>query len=117
MGVDRLSDEQAARAGRVWAVLDRLGIFPSPAGYLRRAAARQTWVRLVFAEGDGSLDDLRVRSGRAVAQMVADGQMSLDVVAGMDHSMFDRERRAEVLEALCETCLRSAQPLDRQASS
>jgi alpha/beta superfamily hydrolase len=102
---------------RVWAVLDRLGIFPSPAGYLRRAAARQTWVRLVFAEGDGSLDDLRVRSGRAVAQMVADGQMSLDVVAGMDHSMFDRERRAEVLEALCETCLRSAQPLDRQASS
>jgi pimeloyl-ACP methyl ester carboxylesterase len=102
---------------RLWMFLDRVRIFPSPACFLRRAWARKTYVRLVFAEGDRGLHDVRCRSSRAIALMVADGQMGLDVITRLDHSMFERTQRSAVMAALRQTCDRSAQPLDRYASS
>jgi len=102
---------------RVWAIFDRLSIFPSPARYLRLAAARRTHVHLVFSAGDYGLQDVEARAGRAVADLVSAKQLALQVVDGMDHSMFDRVRRADVLDALREVCLAgSAQPLDRYSS-
>lgn len=88
----------------VWTVLDRLGLFPSPARYLRRSAARGTWVQLVFSADDPSLVDLQVRAGRAVRQVIEQGKAGLLIVDGMDHSMFDHARRAEVLDALRQAC-------------
>ena len=89
---------------RVWTGLDRLGLFPSPARYLRRAAARGTQVQLVFSADDPGLLDLRVRADRAVRRLVADGQAAMLIVDDMDHSMFDQARRAEVLDALRMAC-------------
>jgi len=88
----------------VWTVLDRLGLFPSPARYLRRAAARGTRVQLVFSANDPSLVDLQVRADRAVRRVIEQGQASMLIVDGMDHSMFDQARRADVLDALRKAC-------------
>jgi len=67
--------------------------------------------------GDYGLQDVEARAGRAVADLVSAKQLALQVVDGMDHSMFDRVRRADVLDALREVCLAgSAQPLDRYSS-
>jgi hypothetical protein len=85
-------------------VLDRLGLFPSPARYLRRAAARGTRVQLVYSADDGSLVDLQARAGRAVRRVIQQGQADMLVVEGMDHSMFDHARRADVLDALRQAC-------------
>ncbi|HEY3087692.1 MAG TPA: hypothetical protein VGJ59_06490 [Jatrophihabitantaceae bacterium] len=92
----------------LWTWLDRLGLFPSPARYLRRAAARGTQVQLVFSADDPGLFDVRVRADRAVRRLVAQGQAAMLIVDGMDHSMFDHARRAEVLDALRVAC--GAQP-------
>lgn len=89
---------------RVWTWLDAVGLFPSPARYLRRAAARGTRVQLVFSSDDPGLFDVRVRADSAVRRIVAEGQASMLIVDGMDHSMFDRARRAEVFDALREAC-------------
>ena len=89
---------------RVWTWLDRLGLFPSPARYLRRAARRGTQVQLVFSSDDPGLYDLRVRADSAVRRLVGEGQAALLIVDGMDHSMFDLGRRAEVLDALRKVC-------------
>ena len=98
---------------RAWTMLDRLGIFPSPARYLRRAAQRGTFVHLVFGDSDKALEDLRIRAGHAVDELVSAGEISLDVIRGMDHSMFDRGRRAVVLDMLRKACLvPSPPPLD-----
>ncbi len=88
----------------VWTWLDRVGLFPSPARYLRRSAARGTRVQLVFSSDDPGLLDLRMRADNAVGQLVAQGQAAMLIVDGMDHSMFDRARRDEVLDALRKAC-------------
>jgi dienelactone hydrolase len=88
----------------VWSWLDRVGLFPSPARYLRRAAARGTRVQLVFSADDPGLLDLRVRADNAVGRLVAQGRAAMLIVDGMDHSMFDRARRDEVLDALRKEC-------------
>jgi dienelactone hydrolase len=95
---------------RVWNVLDRLGIFPSPMRYLRRATDRGTSVHLVFSEGDRALIDLRVRAGAGVADLITYRPVTVDVIDGMDHSMFDRAYRRTVFARLREICLASSAP-------
>jgi hypothetical protein len=71
-------------------------------------------VQLVFSADDPSLVDLQVRADRAVRRVVEQGQAGLLIVDGMDHSMFDQARRADVLDALRKACggqsTRSASP-------
>jgi dienelactone hydrolase len=105
----------------VWTGLDRLGLFPSPTHHLRRAAARGTRVQLVFSADDEGLFDLRAMADRALAGLIGRGDVAMLLVDGMDHSMFDQARRADVLDALREACgVRSsrevsAQPVAAQA--
>jgi len=97
--------------------LDRLGLFPSPTRYLRSATVCKTQVHLVYSEGDKGLIDLRIRAGRSVAGLISAGGISLDVVEGMDHSMFDPAKRAIVLDALRSVCVNGSSPvLDYDAS-
>jgi dienelactone hydrolase len=99
----------------VWTGLDRLGLFPSPAHHLRRAAARGTRVQLVFSEHDEGLLDLRALADRAVGRLVEQGDTAMLLVDGMDHSMFDHAHRADVLDALREACgVRSSRELSAQ---
>ena len=99
----------------VWRLLDQLGVFPSTARFLRDAARRGTMIRLVFGEGDRSLGELYLRSGRDLDQLLSSESISLDVIEGMDHSMFDRRARATVLKSLRDYHAMSAEPLDRYA--
>jgi alpha-beta hydrolase superfamily lysophospholipase len=88
----------------MWTALDRLGLFPSPAHHLRRAAARGTRVQLVFSANDEGLLDLRALADRAVGRLLERGDVAMLLMDEMDHSMFDRARRADVLDALREAC-------------
>ena len=88
----------------VWTALDRLGLFPSPTHHLRRAAARGSRVQLVYSVDDEGLVDLRALAGRDLGRLVGRGDVAMLLVDGMDHSMFDHARRADVLDALRETC-------------
>jgi len=117
MGKTRVRDAMHRLPERAWTILDGLRLFPSPARFLRRAAAHGTWVHLVFSAGDAGLQDLEARAGRSVTHLVSDGRIAQQIVAGMDHSMFDRGPRMQVLDALRDVCLAgSAQPLDRHPS-
>jgi dienelactone hydrolase len=86
----------------VWTAIDRIGLFPSPLRYLRRAVDRGTHVRLVYSAGDLAQTDLYVRAGRGVEKLAAGGKLTVDEITGMDHSLFDRKYRAGVLRALAE---------------
>jgi dienelactone hydrolase len=100
----------------MWTALDRLGLFPLPTYHLRRAAARGTRVQLVFSADDEGLLDLRAMAGRALGRLVGRGDVAMLLVDDMDHSMFDRARRADVLDALREACgVRSIREVDAQS--
>jgi hypothetical protein len=85
---------------RVWVVLDRLWLFPSPSRFLSRAAARGTRVHLVYAAEAAGLRDIQARDSAAVQRLIDSGQVATTVVDGLDHSMFDLVQRRHVFELL-----------------
>jgi dienelactone hydrolase len=93
---------------RMWTVLDRLGLFPSPLRYLRLATDRGTQVRLTYSTGDPSRQDVQIRAGRGVDKLVTLGTVSLDELVGMDHSLFNREHRPGLLKSLAHSISASA---------
>ena len=101
----------------VWRLLDRLWLFPSPSRILGMAAARGTQVQLVYAEGDSALQDIEARDRRVATRLVDSGQISMTVVEGMDHSMFDRRHRGSLLEMLVEQSQIRSPMHDLQRSS
>jgi alpha-beta hydrolase superfamily lysophospholipase len=101
-----LSEKRPGRAAlnfvseRIWTVLDRIGLFPSPYRYLRLAANSGCKIVLVYAEGDRGLSDIEARAGRHVHNLVGTGRVSLNVVPGMDHSLFNEDSQATVFTYL-----------------
>jgi alpha-beta hydrolase superfamily lysophospholipase len=108
MGKSRLRTVAGRLPEALWVLLDRLRIYPSPTRALRAATARGASVSLVFAQGDNSIVDIYARDRKAFEQLVAEKTISSVVLDGMDHSLFDRQYRATVLEMLRDYCLDTA---------
>ncbi len=78
----------------VWRALDRLHIVASPTVAIERVVARGVRVVLVFGSDEWGLRALRIRGGRRFARLVEHPLVSVEVVDGLDHSMFDLEAQA-----------------------
>jgi esterase/lipase len=102
---------------RLWSVLNRLGLFPDPYTYLRRADARGSRVTLVYAADDDGLVDLRARAGGRLGRLVESGGLSMEVIENMDHSLFNVESRTIALDLLRQVCFADDLSVGRDSQS
>jgi pimeloyl-ACP methyl ester carboxylesterase len=86
----------------VWQGLDRTHLVASPVTALERAVTRGVRILLVFGPDEYGLTALRVRGGRRFDALLADPLVTLTLVPGLEHSMFDREGRCAVQAIACD---------------
>jgi dienelactone hydrolase len=84
----------------LWVILDRLRLFPLPGRFLAQAAAAGTEVVVLFSAEDNGYEDLNARCPGAVERLAENGTIEVEVVEGMDHSMFSVRHRSLVLDRL-----------------
>lgn len=84
----------------VWRSLDHLHLVADPTTAIRRAASEDRQVLLLSGEDEWGLLALRTRGGRRFDRVLADPHVTLRIVDGLDHSMFDVQARREVLDVV-----------------
>jgi alpha/beta superfamily hydrolase len=67
---------------------------------LRHAANAGIGLNFVFSDSDPGLELLRQGGGRSARHMLADGELSVTVIAGADHTFTDLNARAALVEVL-----------------
>lgn len=67
---------------------------------LRSVAQRRVGLHFVFAEGAPGLRLLRQQGGRATAELLAQGALSIDAVAAADHTFTRRDARERLVAVL-----------------
>jgi hypothetical protein len=84
----------------VWVVLDRLHLVALPTHALRRYRGGTGSLLLIFGPDEIGLRSLRKRTGDEFAALVGDPRFELQVMPGLDHSMFDLDARASVFATI-----------------
>lgn len=90
--------------GWVWWLADRIGVLPSPATPLRHLAAAQTRVLMLVGPHDARA--YTTFAGATLRRLTHRGQLTFQVVQGMDHGMFRAVPRVEAVAAAREFVLR-----------
>lgn len=85
-----------------WWLLARLRLVASPAVSLRQRGRHDVRLLMVFGTDEWGLRALRRRAPREFAKQCASSRVELEVLSGLDHSMFDLTARARVFDTVCE---------------
>ena len=80
----------------IWGLLDRLHLVRTPARLPMMAVTADVPTLMIFGEGEWGLRGLRRRDPRRLAILEASPKLTIEVLGGLDHSMFDLDARGRV---------------------
>ena len=78
----------------IWGLLDRLHLVRTPARLPMMAVTADVPTLMIFGEGEWGLRGLRRRDPRRLAILEASPKLTIEVLGGLDHSMFDLDAGA-----------------------
>lgn len=85
-----------------WWLLDKLRLCASPARSLQSVSEHRARILLLFGSQEWGLRCLRRRSGPEFEDILRSGRCELEIVRGLDHSMFHAAGRDRALVRACE---------------
>ena len=84
----------------IWGLLERLHLVRTPARLPMMAVTADVPTLMIFGEGEWGLRGLRRRDPRRLAILEASPKMTIEVLGGLDHSMFDLDARGRVQDVV-----------------